>query len=434
MDPASSTYCQVIHRTFTNNPGDELHHSGWNTCSSCYELESNTKCIPKRDKLVLPCLNSDNIYIVDTGKDERKPELHTQISGDVLKENNVTAPHTTHCLPNGNIMISTMGDRDGNAKGDFIVFDSNYKCLGTWTKGDKIAAHGYDYWYQPFFDIMVASEWAAPKLFRRGFDPSDAIDRKNYGRSLNFYKWSEQRLIQTIDLGDEGVTPLEVRFLHNPKEPQGFVGSCLNSNIYHFWKKSGDTQEFEVKKVIDVPAKKIENWVLPELNGATSDIILSLDDKFLYFSNWFHGDIRQYDITTPSNPKLVGQIFLGGIVAANPKIKVTEDKELSEPTKPTYVKGKKIEGGPQMLQLSLDGKRLYVSSSLYSPWDKQFFPEMVKNGGTILQIDCDVENGGMTLNDQFLVDFGKEPNGPTLPHEMRYPGGDCTSDIWLVKE
>ena len=40
------------------------------------------------------------------------------------------------------------------------------------------------------------------------------------------------------------------------------------------------------------------------------------------------------------------------------------------------VKGKAMPGGPQMLQLSLDGKRLYVSTSLYSKWDKQFYPDM----------------------------------------------------------
>lgn len=38
---------------------------------------------------------------------------------------------------------------------------------------------------------------------------------------------------------------------------------------------------------------------------------------------------------------------------------------------PVFVKGKRLQGGPQMIQLSLDGKRLYVTSSLYSPWDKQ---------------------------------------------------------------
>lgn len=59
---------------------------------------------------------------------------------------------------------------------------------------------------------------------------------------------------------------------------------------------------------------------------------------------------------------------------------------------------------------------------------------MIEAGGTIVQIDCDVVNGGMKLNTDFLVDFGSEPFGPTLPHEMRYPGGDCTSDIWLAQD
>ena len=29
------------------------------------------------------------------------------------------------------------------------------------------------------------------------------------------------------------------------------------------------------------------------------------------------------------------------------------------------------------------------------------------------------------------ANFGEEPNGPSRCHESRYPGGDCTSDIWL---
>ena len=43
-----------------------------------------------------------------------------------------------------------------------------------------------------------------------------------------------------------------------------------------------------------------------------------------------------------------------------------------------YIQGKRIYGGPQMLQLSLDGKRLYVTTSLFSAWDKQFYPDMAK--------------------------------------------------------
>jgi len=42
--------------------------------------------------------------------------------------------------------------------------------------------------------------------------------------------------------------------------------------------------------------------------GLVTDILVSLDDKYLYFGNWLHGDIRQYDITDTKNPKLVGQV------------------------------------------------------------------------------------------------------------------------------
>lgn len=95
------------------------------------------------------------------------------------------------------------------------------------------------------------------------------------------------------------------------------------------------------------------------------------------------------------------------------------------------VNGRKITGGPQMIQLSLDGRRLYVTTSLFSTWDNQFYPEIRENGGCMLMVDCDIENGGMSINPDFFVDFGKEPNGPARCHETRYPGGDCTSDIWI---
>lgn len=49
----------------------------------------------------------------------------------------------------------------------------------------------------------------------------------------------------------------------------------------------------------------------------------------------------------------------------------------------------------------------------------------------MMQIDVNTVSGGLTLNEKFLVDFGKEPDGPVLAHELRYPGGDCTSDIWI---
>ena len=49
----------------------------------------------------------------------------------------------------------------------------------------------------------------------------------------------------------------------------------------------------------------------------------------------------------------------------------------------------------------------------------------------MVQVDVDNKKGGLRVNEKFGVDFGGEPGGPVLAHEVRYPGGDCSSDIWI---
>jgi selenium-binding protein 1 len=208
----------------------------------------------------------------------------------------------------------------------------------------------------------------------------------------------------------DGLMPLEVRFHHNPASSHGFVGAAWSSNIWHYHKAG---EKWKADRIIDVPAvKDVKGWDSP-VPGLITDLVLSMDDKYLCFSNWLHGDIRQYDVSDPANPKLTGQLWLGGVLGKAPD-----------------VRGKKLGGSPQMLQLSLDGKRLYVTNSLFSPWDNQFYPQIGKEGSYLLQIDCDTAKGGMTLNNRFYVDFGKEPDGPARAPEIRFPAGDSTSDIW----
>ena len=52
-----------------------------------------------------------------------------------------------------------------------------------------------------------------------------------------------------------------------------------------------------------------------------------------------------------------------------------------------------------------------------------------REGSVMLQLDVDTEQGGLTVNKNFLVDFGKEPNGPCLARVIRFPSGDSSSDI-----
>ncbi|KAI0489414.1 hypothetical protein KFK09_029256 [Dendrobium nobile] len=425
VDPNSPTYSQVIHRLSVPYIGDELHHSGWNACISCHGDPSND-----RRFLILPSLLSGRIYVVDVLTDPKAPALHKVVEPeDIVKETGLAYPHTSHCLASGDIMVSCLGDKDGNADGNgFLLLDSDFNVKGRWEKPGHSPLFGYDFWYQPRHNTMISTSWGAPAAFSKGFDLEHVVNGL-YGRHLHVYNWSAGELKQTLDLGDTGLLPLEIRFLHDPSKDTGFVGCALTSNIVRFFKNTDDSWSHEV--VISVESLKVKNWILPEMPGLITDFLISLDDRYLYFVNWLHGDVRQYNIEEPSKPVLTGQVWVGGLIQkGSDTVYVSEDGTESQFDVP-QVKENRLRGGPQMIQLSLDGKRLYVTNSLFSVWDKQFYPELVQKGSHMLQIDVDIDNGGLKLNPNFFVDFGVEPDGPSLAHEMRYPGGDCTSDIWI---
>ncbi|MEO5653413.1 MAG: selenium-binding family protein [Marmoricola sp.] len=405
VDPDSETFGQVISRLEMPDIGDELHHMGWNACSSCHGDDSMA-----RKYLIVPGVRSNHFRIVDTATDPRNPTLFKTIDGDEIKQKtNLSAPHTVHCL-GSEIIVSMLGDAEGNAPGGFLHLDKEFNIVGRWEGDISTMNYNYDFWYQPRHNMMISTEWAAPNTFMPGFDLEDVAAGK-YGQHVHFWDFEKRNIVQSVDLGAEGLIPLEARFLHDPDSSHGFVGAALSSNVFHYYKDDAGTTQIE--KVIDVPTVDVESFPVP-MPSLITDILISMDDRYLYFSNWLHGDLRQYDISDPYNPKMTGQVWIGGLLGKAPE-----------------VNGRPVAGGPQMIQLSLDGKRLYLTTSLFSTWDNQFFPEMKQEGGVMLQIDCDPENGGMTINPDFLVDFGKEPHGPARAHETRYPGGDCSSDIWV---
>src|SRR4029077_18173654 len=123
VDPASKTYSQVIHRLKMPNIGDELHHFGWNACAGCHG-----KC--ERRYLILPGLVSSRIHIVDT-QNPSEPKLHKVIEPEeVVRKTKLTAPHTVHCLADGHIMISMLGDEKLNGPGGFLLLDEKFDIAG----------------------------------------------------------------------------------------------------------------------------------------------------------------------------------------------------------------------------------------------------------------------------------------------------------------
>ena len=391
---------RIVHELEMPHVGDELHHYGWNRCSSaCHG--------PDRSHLIVPGFGSSRIHIVNVADDPRRPTIDKVIEPEqIVRETGLTRPHTVHCMPGDNVVVSMLGDADGNGACGFAVLDARtFEVKGRWEDGGPQPPLNYDFWYQPRKNVLASSEFGEPNAYEKGFDIED-VAAGRYGSRLHFWNLSERRLEQTIDLGETGLVPLEMRWLHDPDADEGFIGATLSSTVWRFRRDNGS---YRADQVIAVENEELEGWPLPGgVPGLITDSVVSMDDRFLYFSNWLHGDLRQYDISDPANPRLTGQLWLGGLLG-----------------KPSDA-GRELNGGPQMLQLSLDGRRLYVTNSLYSTWDNQFYPEL---RSWLLKVDCDPD-GGMEVDRDFFVDFHDRPNGPARAHEVRLQGGDCTTEIF----
>ena len=254
VDPSSPTYSQVIHRTPMPGLDDELHHFGWNACSSCHGDESKS-----RRFLIVPGFRSGRIHILDTA-DERAPRLHKVIEPEEVKEKtNLGSPHTVHCLADGHVMISMLGDGEGNGPGGFLLLDEDFNIAGRWEKKADGMRYNYDFWYQPRHNVMMSSEFAAPNTYLPGFNLDDVVADK-YGHRLHFWDWQTHELTQSIDLGQDGLVPLEIRFHHNPDSTHAFVGAALSSTLWHCHNGTG---QWQADKVVAVPSVELEGWPIP---------------------------------------------------------------------------------------------------------------------------------------------------------------------------
>jgi selenium-binding protein 1 len=186
----------------------------------------------------------------------------------------------------------------------------------------------------------------------------------------------------------------------------------LSSSIW-MWYRDDATGEWATRKIIEIPAEPADPADLPPLLQGfkavpplVSDINLSLDDRSLYVSCWGTGELRRYDVTDPFQPRLSGSVRIGGIA-----------RRTAHPSK----REQALNGGPQMVEVSRDGKRVYISNSLYTPWDAQFYPDGIK--GWIAKVDAD-STGGISFDTRFLVQL----EDGMRPHQVRLQGGDASSD------
>ncbi|MBA0681375.1 hypothetical protein Goari_023184 [Gossypium aridum] len=79
-----------------------------------------------------PHYRSSRVYVIDTQKNPKAPSLYKVLQPvDIIKKTGLAYLHTSHCLASGDIMISCLGDKDGNAEGSrFLLLDSEFNIKG----------------------------------------------------------------------------------------------------------------------------------------------------------------------------------------------------------------------------------------------------------------------------------------------------------------
>ncbi|WP_028058492.1 selenium-binding protein SBP56-related protein [Candidatus Solirubrobacter pratensis] len=412
----SSTYGQVTARLDMPGIGDELHHFGWNACSSALCPWAPHPHVERR-YLLVPGLRSSDIHVVDV-KGGAPKLVKTVGAGEIASKAGYSRPHTVHCGPDG-IYVSALGNPEGDGPGGIFLLDhDDFSVRGAWETDRGPQELAYDFWWHLNYGTVITSEWGTPKMVEDGLVGELLLGNK-YGHKLHVWDLKERRHVQEIDLGPEHQMVLELRPAHDPSKAYGFVGvvtstADLSASVW-LWERAADGT-VSARKVITIPAQPADADQLPPLLqgfGAVpplvTDISLSVDDRSLYVSCWGTGELKRYDVSDPRNPRETATVKLGGIVerAAHPA---------SGP----------LNGGPQMVETSRDGKRVYLTNSLYASWDAQFYPEGIE--GWFVKLDAG-EDGSLTVDPDVFIPYSGE-----RPHQVRLSGGDASSDSYCFPD
>jgi selenium-binding protein 1 len=418
LEDGSSTYGQVVGRLDMPNVGDELHHFGWNACSSALCPWAAHPHVERR-YLLVPGLRSSRIHVIDVKDDPKQPQLTKVIEAEeIASKTGYSRPHTIHCGPDG-IYVSALGNPDGDGPGGIFLLDhENFSVKGAWEQDRGPQELAYDFWWHLNQGTVITSEWGTPNMVESGLQPELLLSNQ-YGHKLHIWDLEKRKHVQQIDLGPEHQMVLELRPAHDPRKAYGFVGvvtstADLSASVW-LWERNGDGT-FKAEKVITIPPEPAETEQLPpalQPFGAVpplvTDIALSVDDQSLVVSCWGTGELKRYDVSDPHSPRETGSVRLGGIVerAAHPAAGA-------------------LNGGPQMVELSRDGKRVYLTNSLYASWDAQFYPEGID--GWFVKLDAG-DDGSLTVDPIVFVEYSGE-----RPHQVRLGGGDASSDSYCFPD
>jgi selenium-binding protein 1 len=298
-------------------------------------------------------LFSSRIFVIDVASDPAKPKLE-KVLGDVPDQAGFSGPHSPYALP-GRMLISFLGSKDGETPAGLAEYTNDGKFIRRFEL-PKETPWGYDVAIKPDLNRMVTSSFTHPANYKK---PLKEMDMKQFGKDLLIWDYRERKVIQKLTAG---AAPLECRWSLKENGNHGFTNCALDNSIW-VWESDKDGT-YTTRKLCDTGKMPV-------------DLRQSPDDKFLYVSCFVSDEIQQWDVSDLKNPKLVGTIKPGD--------------------------------QPNMMHVTGDGKRMYITNSLLSTMDRtdQCWVRLAH-----------LTPEGMKLDENFKVDLSKFKTGPARGHDM----------------
>jgi methanethiol oxidase len=298
-------------------------------------------------------LFSNRVFVINVADDPAKPKLVKVI--DSSEKSGLTGPHSPYAL-SGRMLISFLGGKGGGLPAGLAEFNN----AGDFVRAIPLpeeAPYGYDVAIQPSLNRMVTSSFTPPDNYTK---PFAKMDLKRFGNTLVMWDFRKREVLQTLKAG---AAPLECRWSLKEGANHGFTNCALDDSIW-VWEPEEGSDRYRTRKLCDTGK-------LP------ADLRMSADGKFLYVSCFVGNEVQQWDVSDLKKPRLTSTIAPGV--------------------------------QPNMMHLTGDGKRMYLTNSLLSTLDRSnnFWVRLAHVGPD-----------GMKMDPFFQVDLTKFKTGAARGHDM----------------
>lgn len=358
-DPKSKSYGKVIGSVSVGGRG-EAHHMGF-TDDRRYLWAGN--------------LDDSKIFVFDVGTTPGKPKLIKTIT-DLPSSTGFVGPHTFYALP-GRMLIGALSNTaDNGGVTGLALYNNQGKLISKYDiprgKVGGVAGdgYGYDLAVNPAKNVMLTSSFTGRDNYMRGLGEvvKDPEAMKRFGNTVVVWNLKSMQPSQVLSVPG---APLEIRWGLAPGQNWAVTATALTSKIWLVKPNASGGWSAKDVATIGDPAK----IPLPV------DISITADGKGLWVNTFMDGTTHYFDLTNPEAPK------------------------------ETYTK--KTGSQVNMVSQSWDGKRVYVTSSLLSKWDKAG----KDNEQFLRAFNWD----GHELKPAFDVDFTAAKLG--RPHHMKFTAG-----------